>query len=202
MPSSIGDSAPAPVTDIADGVVRKLPDRMVSAERLGTTAVCIPTGLTLTAVGLWLSFGGPLDDGIWWIPLVALAVVWSLLLFLMLKWPQVHHAHLSWSLSPLRIEIASGVLWRVVTSVPRSRIQHTDVAQGPIQRRFGLATLSIHTAGSDSAQVDLSGLEYEEAVQIRDYLILRSPGSAAAKGAEPAQSLENPWAGLVDQEIG
>ena len=57
--------------------------------------------------------------------------------------------------------------------MPRSRVQHTDVAQGPIQRRFGLATLTVHTAGSDAAQVHLNGLEYQDALVIRDYLILR-----------------------------
>ena len=46
------------------------------------------------------------------------------------------------------IEIWSGVLWRQAVVVPRSRVQHIDVSQGPIERSYGLATLSIHTAGT------------------------------------------------------
>lgn len=161
------------VEELADGVLRKLPDRLVQANRLASIATSLPIGLALSAVALGLAFGGPLDAGIWWIPLPVLTVIWIFLLFRMIRWPAIHHRHLSWSLTPLRIEIGTGVIWQGVTSVPRSRVQHTDVAQGPIQRRFGLATLTIHTAGSDAAQVHLNGLEYEDALVIRDYLILR-----------------------------
>ena len=44
--------------------------------------------------------------------------------------------------------------------VPRSRVQHTDVSQGPVERRFGLGTLVIYTAGTDYARVDLAGLDH------------------------------------------
>jgi len=56
-------------------------------------------------------------------------------------------------------------------TVPRSRIQHTDVSQGPLQRPFGLATLTVHTAGTQFAAVPLSGLAKEVAEAIRDQLI-------------------------------
>ena len=69
--------------------------------------------------------------------------------------------------------IRRGVLWRGVTSIPKARVQHTDVVQGPIQRRFGLARLVIHTAGTQDASVSLSGLSYEKALLIRDFLIER-----------------------------
>ena len=57
------------------------------------------------------------------------------------------------------IEIRRGVWWRHVVHVPRSRVQHTDVNQGPIERTYGLAHLIIHTAGTISASVALEGLE-------------------------------------------
>ena len=46
------------------------------------------------------------------------------------------------------IEIRRGRLVRVRTIVPFGRVQHIDVAQGPIQRPFGLGTLILHTAGT------------------------------------------------------
>lgn len=55
--------------------------------------------------------------------------------------------------------------------MPRSRVQHTDVSQDPIERGFGLGTLVIYTAGTDHARVDLSGLEQATALRIRDYLL-------------------------------
>ena len=69
--------------------------------------------------------------------------------------------------------------WRSEISVPKSRVQHTDVSQGPLQRRFGLATLVLHTAGTQHAAVSLSGLSHEAALQIRDYLIEGGPDDAA-----------------------
>ena len=64
-----------------------------------------------------------------------------------------------------------GVVWRSVVTVPRSRVQHTDVAQGPLQRVFGIATLIVYTAGTEHAFVSLRGLAPETANAIRDFLI-------------------------------
>jgi hypothetical protein len=76
------------------------------------------------------------------------------------------------------IEIREGVVWRAVTNVPRSRVQHTDVSQGPLERRFGIGTLVIHTAGTDSAVVSLRGLTHESALAIRDHLLPREEPDA------------------------
>jgi hypothetical protein len=83
----------------------------------------------------------------------------------------VEYRRFSYALAPERIEIRRGVLWRTLTSVPKSRVQHIDVAQGPLERRYGLATLSIYTAGTEYARVDLPGLTYARAVDIRDRLL-------------------------------
>jgi uncharacterized protein len=66
------------------------------------------------------------------------------------------------------IEIRRGRLIRVRTIVPFGRVQHIDVALGPIQRMFGLGTLILHTAGTQGASVPLPGLPVAEAEQMRD----------------------------------
>lgn len=66
------------------------------------------------------------------------------------------------------IEIKRGRWFRVRTIVPFGRVQHIDVAQGPIQRPFGLATLILHTAGTHGASVPLPGLLHGEAEAMRD----------------------------------
>ena len=66
------------------------------------------------------------------------------------------------------IEIRRGLLIRVRTIVPFGRVQHIDVAQGPIQRMFGLGTLILHTAGTHGASVPLPGLPVAEAEAMRD----------------------------------
>ena len=44
--------------------------------------------------------------------------------------------------------VRSGVLWRRTAVVPRQRLQSARATQGPWQRRLGLATLHLDTAGS------------------------------------------------------
>ena len=86
-------------------------------------------------------------------------------------WPAVRYRHIRYRLDAHGFTIRRGVFWRSVTSVPKSRVQHTDVSRGPVQRHFGLATLVIHTAGTHDASVSVSGLSHREAVAVRDALI-------------------------------
>ncbi len=72
-------------------------------------------------------------------------------------WAEREYRHTFYRLDAQGIEIRRGVYWRVVINVPRSRVQHTDVSQGPVERRYGLGTLVIYTAGTDHAKVDLAG---------------------------------------------
>lgn len=66
------------------------------------------------------------------------------------------------------LEIRRGMVMRVRTIIPFGRVQHIDVAQGPIQRPFGLATLILHTAGTQGAAVPLPGLLQADAEAMRD----------------------------------
>ncbi len=86
-------------------------------------------------------------------------------------WPAVRYRHIRYRVDAHGVTIRRGVVWRTVTSVPRSRVQHTDVSRGPVQRYFDLATLVIHTAGTRDASVALSGLGHRAALALRDRLI-------------------------------
>ncbi len=92
------------------------------------------------------------------------------------RWPPRAYRHTSYRIDEQGIEIRKGVYWRVVINVPRSRVQHIDVSQGPIERRYGLGTLVIYTAGTDHAKVELDGLEHGRA--------LAHPRASAAIGVE------------------
>jgi membrane protein YdbS with pleckstrin-like domain len=56
------------------------------------------------------------------------------------------------------------------TRVPASRVQHLDLKHGPLERRWKLATLIIHTAGSKMSAVSVSGLDQDDAEHLRDRL--------------------------------
>ncbi|MEO1167485.1 MAG: PH domain-containing protein [Pseudomonadota bacterium] len=66
------------------------------------------------------------------------------------------------------IRIASGLIVRRETVVPYDRVQHIDISRGPIERFFGVAMLTLHTAGSYNSTVDLPGLAHEDAERMRD----------------------------------
>lgn len=87
--------------------------------------------------------------------------------------PAIAYRHAAYRVDADGIEIRRGIFFRSVINVPRSRVQHTDVSQGPFERRFGLGTLTIHTAGASHAMVSLAGLEHGRALRIRDYLLPR-----------------------------
>lgn len=66
------------------------------------------------------------------------------------------------------LAVRRGVWVRTRTIVPFGRVQHIDVARGPIERRFDLATLILHTAGTRGASVALPGLLHADAEATRD----------------------------------
>ena len=67
-----------------------------------------------------------------------------------------------------QLRVLRGFLWRTDTIVPFNRIQHIDVAQGPLQRLFGLSTLIVHTAGTHNSIVALPGLATADAEDMRE----------------------------------
>lgn len=65
--------------------------------------------------------------------------------------------------------ISRGVLWRELTVVPYGRMQLVEVTSGPLERRFGLARLQLHTAAA-ATDAHIPGLSPPEATRLRDRL--------------------------------
>ena len=157
---------------VADGEDRALDPRSIHVQRIAgwifTACVAVASlaglgifGLTADDMPRWLRW---LLPGLWLTATILLA--WHAH-----RWPVREYRHTSYRVDSLGIEIRRGVFWRVTINVPRSRVQHTDVSQGPVERRFGLGTLVIYTAGTDHAKVDLAGLEHVVALRLRDHLL-------------------------------
>lgn len=80
------------------------------------------------------------------------------------------HRRTFWLLDADGFALRRGNLWRRETRVPASRVQHLDLKHGPLERRWKLATLVIHTAGSKLSAVSVSGLDEGDAEHLRDRL--------------------------------
>ena len=80
------------------------------------------------------------------------------------------HASTAWRLDDDGLAFRRGRVWYRETRVPASRVQHLDLRHGPLERRWNLATLVVHTAGSKMSAVSVSGLDAEDAETLRDRL--------------------------------
>ena len=77
-------------------------------------------------------------------------------------------ARIGYALEPTLLRVVRGWMWHSDTQVPLVRVQHLDIARGPLDKMFGTATLAIHTAGTHNSIVTLPGLSPERATEMRD----------------------------------
>ncbi len=63
------------------------------------------------------------------------------------------------------VDLQRGIFWVSRTLVPLARIQHVDTQSGPLQRRFGLATVVFYTAAGANQIPELSA---PVAAEVRD----------------------------------
>ncbi len=86
---------------------------------------------------------------------------------LILAWPSVAVPHRGYVLRDRDILFRKGVVWRSVTAVPFNRIQHVETSNTPFDRRYGLATLQLFTAGGSGADLKIEGLGDDIAERLR-----------------------------------
>jgi membrane protein YdbS with pleckstrin-like domain len=75
--------------------------------------------------------------------------------------------------------VRHGLFMRKLSIVPYARMQFVDVTVGPLERMFGLATVTMHTAAAAS-DAQVPGLPAAEAARLRDRL--SSLGEARSEG--------------------
>ncbi|SFC66531.1 hypothetical protein SAMN04488102_1173 [Alkalibacterium subtropicum] len=75
-----------------------------------------------------------------------------------------------YEISTKEIIFQKGFIFRSITYVPFSRIQHIETEQGPFLRQEGLMELIIHTAATNH---HIAGLSIEEAQMIRQKLVVK-----------------------------
>lgn len=143
---------------------------MIRAEQTGDLMF---TAVLFLGAAIWIAFYWSFHgiDLFWQILVAAAAVVVGTSFCFSIFWPCRTFRHTRWGLDESGLEIHKGVLWRHRIVVPMSRVQHADVSQGPLQRSFGLGTLTVHTAGTSNASVDLAGLDHAVALRMRDQIV-------------------------------
>lgn len=74
--------------------------------------------------------------------------------------------------------LTHGVLVKTLVVVPYGRMQFVDVRAGPVERRFGIATVQLHTATPET-DAQIPGLTPSEAERLRDRLAALGEARAA-----------------------
>ena len=137
-----------------------------------TTLLVAPILFSVPALVLGLVFE------LWWISCVLWAVA---VLIVVLRWSLIERTWRSWGYVEREddLYITHGVVFRSLVAVPYGRMQLVEVASGPLERAFGLATVSLKTA-SPETNATIPGLPPEEAARLRDRLT--ELGEAHASG--------------------
>ena len=167
-PAAHEPAAPPP-SFLTDGGERPLAPAWITVSRInGLIRAAVFTAIA--AVGLTIAVVA--SDTVT-LAAGAMAFVSLSLVFVLpaLLWPPVAYRYSSYRFTEEGIQLRRGAIWRSQVAVSRSRIQHTDVSQGPIERIYGLATLTVHTAGNHYAAIALPGLDHAEALLARDFLL-------------------------------
>ena len=168
-PRSPAAPAPAPPS-IVDGEEHPVDPRTVKVARIiGVSLTLLIAMVPLIVFTLGWTLGS-MPNVLYLSLLGGLLLFLVLILWLAYKWPAARHKRLRYLVDEGGLRIRRGVFWRKVIWIPISRVQHTDVSQGPVQRSFGLATLTVHTAGTAGASISLAGLEHGIATRLDDHL--------------------------------
>lgn len=103
------------------------------------------------------------DWPIWiiWVSLMIAAVYTYISVILL---PKLRWKRWRYEIREHEIEIQHGVLITSRTLIPMVRVQHIDTSQGPILKRYNLATVAISTAATIH---EIPALDMEEAEELR-----------------------------------
>jgi membrane protein YdbS with pleckstrin-like domain len=145
-----------------DGVLTKLHPNYTHALRIQTVLTAIPFLIGALGVEAGIRDAALLPTGV-----IAGAVL-VIALALIIRVPATRYNARGYKISADRLRVVRGLMFRSDTVVPFGRVQHIDVDQGPIERFFGIATLTLHTAGNHNASVALPGLGEDLARTMRE----------------------------------
>jgi membrane protein YdbS with pleckstrin-like domain len=129
----------------------------------------IVTGMFFESVQLWV-----------WVPggLAAAAAIGGALLA-----PTVLFRIHRWEVTDVAVYARSGWLWQEWRAAPLSRVQTVDTERGPLQRLFGLATVTVTTA-SAKGPVRIEALDADLAEDIAHRLTALAQQQAPTDAAD------------------
>lgn len=153
-----------------EGDWQRVSSRLATVRRIliaAATAVAVAAGAVLTVL---------LDDLRWIGPaVVVLAVVAGVTGF---AWAGRNQRSWGYAENVDDLLVTRGVMFKRLVAIPYGRMQYVDVQAGPLHRAFGIATVTLHTASTETA-ADIPGLRADEATRLRNRLTELGEGHGA-----------------------
>jgi hypothetical protein len=105
---------------------------------------------------------------IWIISLIA----GLFLLYAVLEWiaDGLSFRYSGYAIREQDLHYRSGWWRRRVRVVPFNRVQHLSIESGMIERRYGLASVAIYTAGASQADFKVKGLKEDTAQELKNWI--------------------------------
>lgn len=152
------------MTDLRDPANRVDPRaRTMWRVECAITAV-VPFVALLVAAVAWR------DHDVRWLVVGVAAVVAAAYVVVVPQWRYLVHR---WEITGTAVYTQRGWWARERRIAPMSRVQTVDLAQGPLARLFGLATLTVTTASAAGA-LRIDGLDHATAVGLVDQLTVQA----------------------------
>jgi uncharacterized protein len=142
---------------------KRISDKALSVWRI-TGAITSVIIVILAGGVIWLSnvFSWPIWVVIAAVGVIILHVYLYVYLFPLLRWKRWRY-----EVREKEIELQQGVFVVKRTLVPMIRVQHVDTRQGPLLKKYGLATVDVSTAATVH---EIPALPVEEAEELRQFI--------------------------------
>jgi membrane protein YdbS with pleckstrin-like domain len=144
------------------------PKRRISKQALkvwrisGVIIVVIAWFIIATAMIVLHIFEGP--D---WISMILIVLGGTITYLLVFLFPSLRWSHWRYEVREAEIELQHGIFIRTRTLIPMIRVQHVDMVQGPILRKYALASVIVNTAATKH---EIPALDEREAEELRFFI--------------------------------
>lgn len=128
----------------------------------GVIKAAIEWAIAVTAIIIIHIFNGPI-----WVSVILIALASILTYLHIYLFPSIRWKRWRYEVREEEIELLEGIFIISRTLVPMVRVQHVDTVQGPILRKYKLASVIVHTAATAH---EIPALEESEAEELRFYI--------------------------------
>jgi len=113
-------------------------------------------------------------------PVIVTVFIWLVVLgvaAVVISWPAIAVPRCGYVVRDKDILFRSGVVFRSITAIPYNRIQHVATSSTPFDRKFGVASLQVFTAGGSGGDLKIGGLARDVAEKLRLFILDKAGAS-------------------------